>query len=234
VILHFFDAFNRKDLRTIRGFFADRHIDRTFFRSQPISLDAKLLMFARCIVAFPDWQENLDEIIAMSPNRLAVRHTGRGTQAKMVCGRAPTGRQLAATYIDFLTFNDNDRFVEYLTGNFPFTTFFDEPIVAPEHVMEARAEQGGTMISAPARREINEAYRDGVLTDQDFLQARALAPVQRRCEALLEVNLRRCYNAAVDGSNYSPCINLPMPIQIAEARCSRAGGRSWYPPWGAC
>lgn len=198
----FLDAFNGRDLKTLRGLFAEKHIDRTFFGTEPIDRDSKMRMFAGMFDAFPDWQETLDELVPNEKNQIAIRHTGRGTQQKPIAGRMPSGRQLACTYIDLVTFDDNDRIVEYKTGQFPFTSFWDETIVGAEHVMERRAEQGGTTIGSPARHQIDQALRDGTLDNAEFLLAKAAAEPMHRCEALLESNLRRCLNEAKEGSHF--------------------------------
>jgi predicted ester cyclase len=201
-ILDFFEAFNAHDINAIRTFFAERHVDRTFFGHRAIDREAKMRMFTGMFEMFPDWYEQLDEFVSSEGNKLAVRHTGRGTQAKPFLGREPTGRQVAATYTDIITFDDNDQIIEYVCGQFPFTTFFDESIIANDDVMEARAEQGGTLISPSARREINEALQDGLLDHREFLLAKEAAEPIQRCQALLETNLRRCINNAVEGSLY--------------------------------
>src|ERR1700676_5454234 len=171
-VIDFFDAFNKRDLKTIGNLLAQRHIDRTFFGHQPIERDATLRAFIAFMEVFPDWFEQIDEVVASEKNKLAVRHTGRGTQVKPFLGHEPTGKQLAATYTDILTFDDDDRIIEYNCGQFPLTAFWDEGEAAAEDVMERRAEQGGSTISAAARQEINAAIRDGTFDHRTILAAK--------------------------------------------------------------
>lgn len=199
-VFEFLQAFNGRDLKTLRGFFAEKHVDRTFFGSEPIDRDAKMRMFAGLFDTFPDWTETLDELVPNEKNQVAIRHTGRGTQQKPFLGRDVTGRQLACTYIDLVTFDENDRIIEYKTGQNPFHLFFDETIVGAEHVMELRAEQGGNTVGSAARLQIDMALRDGVIDNAELLVAKAAAAPLRRCESLLENSLRRCLNEAKDGS----------------------------------
>jgi predicted ester cyclase len=201
-VIDFFNAFNKRDLKTIGNMLAQRHIDRTFFGQQPIDRDATLRMFIGFLEVFPDWVENIDEVVTGEQNKLAVRHTGRGTQVKSFLGRAPDGKQLAATYTDILTFDDDDRIIEYTCGQFPFSSFWEEGEAAAENVMETRAEQGGTLISNAAREEIYAAIRDGAVDHREVMLAKAGADKINRCQALLETNFRRCFNQASHGSIY--------------------------------
>ncbi|MGB9369703.1 MAG: ester cyclase [Xanthobacteraceae bacterium] len=198
----FMAAFNARDLKTLRSFFAEKHVDRTFFGHEAIDRDSKLRMFAGMFETFPDWKETLDELVPTEKNQMVIRHTGRGTQEKAFLGRQATGRQLAATYIDIVTFDDDDRIIEYKTGQFPFTSFFEEHIVGAENVMETRAEQGGNTISSATRSQLYSALTDSTIEAREFQIAKSAAEPLRRCEALLETNLRRCLNEAKDGSHF--------------------------------
>lgn len=201
-VIDFFDAFNKRDLKGIHDLLAEKHIDRTFFGHQPIDREATIRAFIAFMEVFPDWTETIDEVVGSETNKLAVRHTGRGTQAKPFLGHDPTGHQLAATYTDILTFDDEDRIIEYNCGQFPFTSFWQEGSAAAENVMETRAEQGGTMISNAARQRIYAGIRDGQLDHPGVMAERAGADQIHRCQALLETNLRRCFNQAQSGSIY--------------------------------
>lgn len=201
-VIDFFDAFNRHDLKTVGSLLADRHIDRTFFGHQPIAREATLRAFSAFAEVFPDWTEQIDEVVVGDKNTIVVRHTGRGTQVKTFMGREPTGKQVAATYTDILTFDDQDQIIEYRCGSFPFTSFWEEGEASAETVMESRAEQGGTTISSAARAEINAAIRDGLVDNREVTRARLVADPVNRCQALLEHNLRRCFNEAKAGSIY--------------------------------
>jgi predicted ester cyclase len=217
-VFEFLQAFNNRDLKTLRGCFAEKHIDRTFFGSEPIDRDAKMRMFAGLFDTFPDWTETVDELVPNERNQVAIRHTGRGTQQKPFLGREITGRQLACTYIDLVTFDDHDHIVEYKTGQNPFHLFFDETIVGAEHIMERRAEQGGSTIGRAARHQIDMALRDGVIDNHELLLAKAAAAPMRRCEALLETSLRRCLNEAKHDSLFCEIHQLHGwgPTNIAE------------------
>jgi predicted ester cyclase len=201
-VIDFFDAFNKRDLKAIGNLLAERHVDRTFFGNQPINREATLRMFIGFLEVFPDWVEYIDEVVSSDKNQVVVRHTGRGTQVKAFLGREPTGRQLAATYTDILNFDDDDRIIEYKCGSFPFTSFWEEGQAGAENVMEARAEQGGNLIGSTARAEINAAIRDGLVDNREALRAKSAADPAHRCQALLEHNMRRCFNAAKSGSIY--------------------------------
>lgn len=200
-VIDFFDAFNKRDLKSIYNLLAEKHVDRTFFGHQPIDREATIRCFIAFSEAFPDWTETIDEVVASETNKLAVRHTGRGTQAKHFMGREPTGKQVAATYTDILTFDEDDRIVEYNCGQFPFTSFWEEGAAGAEHVMETRAEQGGTMINNAARARIYASFRDGTLDKASAARVDSNDQINR-CQALLETNLRRCFNQAAPGSIY--------------------------------
>ena len=202
-VVDFIHAFNGRNIDGMRSYFADQHIDRTFFGHQAISCDAKLRMFIGFWDAFPDWVETLDEIVPGDNNQLIVRHTGRGTQTKTFMGREPdpNNQQLAADAIDIVTFDDNDRVTEYKT-TFPFTAFFDEPITAAEHLMEARAEQGGSLMNSTTRHQLYNTWTQGGANVLNSLAVAKSATSIPRCQALLETNLRRCQNEAADGSVY--------------------------------
>jgi predicted ester cyclase len=200
-IINQYKAFNSRDFRALENCLSPTHVDRTYFGKQAVSREAIMRMFAGFLEAFPDWTEAVDEIIVTDNNQMAVRHTGRGTQRKRFLGREPTGRQLAAYYIEILTFDDDDRILEY-KSSFPFTNFFEETIVAAEDIMEARAEQGGSKVAESVRFEVLEAYRDGLIDSRDVVKYKSGGLSVKRCEALLEENLRRCYNEAAGGSLY--------------------------------
>lgn len=213
VVLDIFEAWGRRDFQAIAGHLSERHLDRTYFGHLPINPNAVIRMMRGFLDSFPDWSGTIDEIIPTDEDHLVVRYTGRGTQRKPFLGRDARGQQLAAPMIDILTFDEDNRIIEY-RGNFPFTSVFDEiSVTAAEDVMERRAEQGGTFTRwSPPRGEGEEepssrvglvrALRDGRLSVTDFLRRKTEGPTIRRCEALLETNLRRCGLEAVEGSIY--------------------------------
>jgi predicted ester cyclase len=208
VVLRFFDAFNNRDVETMKELIDDEHIDHTYFGGAPVQPDAVVRAVSGMLETFPDWHETVDEIYPGRDGTVVVRQTGRGTQRKKYMGREPSGRQIAETLVTVLRIK-NGKIKEY-RSTFPFTRPWDETITSAEDLQEARAEQGGLVIREGDWRQVLEDFAEGRI-DFDTADARRdeLPEERARCQTLLAENMRRCVNPAAPGSVYCPIHQEP-------------------------
>lgn len=201
VITRFIEAFNKRDAGTLMDLLSEEHVDHTFFGHKPVSREAVGRAVQGMWQSFPDWYETIEEIVPGPDGMMIVRHTGRGTQAKKYMGRDPNGKQIAAPLITMVRVVDN-KIAEY-RSEFPFTTPWDETINSGRDIQEARAEQGGFDVDEQQWVSRLQALGEGDL-DPGALSAEKLDLPEEgsRCQSLLEENMRRCQNRAIEGSLY--------------------------------
>jgi hypothetical protein len=92
---------------------------------------------------------------------------GRGTLQGKMMGVDPDGRQLAVQEIQCSRVRDGKivEFIQHKIGM--FENEFEEPINAPAELLEARAEQGGSIESKDVierRKRLLDAYTGGNLS----------------------------------------------------------------------
>ena len=209
VIVRFFEAFNKRDTKTMMELLGDEHVDHTFFGRQPVSPEAVARAIAGMFDTFPDWTETIEQIIPQDDGEtFVVRQTGRGTQEKTYLEREPAGRQIAAVLTTTLRIRDG-KIVEY-RSQYPFRTPWEEEINAADDLDDARAEQGGVTTPGPEVLELFEEYAEGYIGDEELQERKAaLAAEAPRCQALLAENMRRCQNRAEEGSLYCAIHSQP-------------------------
>lgn len=204
VVLRFYEAFNSRDAETLHDVLAEEHTDYTYFGRDQVSPEAIGRMLNGFWQAFPDWHETIDEIVPGDDGYIVVRATGRGTQDGEFMGRSATGNQIAVPLINILRIHDS-KITEY-RSTFPFTLPDEETINAADDVQAARAEQGGFRVAETGWNALLRDYADERIDSTEALmqQRAGLAQEPARCQALLQDTLRRCQNAAAEGSLYCP------------------------------
>jgi len=199
----FYDALNRRDYRTLQTMMDDQFLCPAFFGSTPVSPQAVTRCFSMIQTAFPDWTETLDRVIAVEGEWVTLQATGRGTHVRTYRGRSATGQQIASPLLHSFRVV-NGKMKEY-RGVVPFDNPLDTAITAPFDVWSARAEQGGSILTADQvqeRQRMLDAFRAGALSPTELSAGLAATAEPARCQALLEQNHRRCKNAVEAGRIY--------------------------------
>lgn len=211
MINRFYEAANRRDYRTMQSMMGEQHLDRTWFGSSPVRPQAVTRMYAMFQDVTSDWEETVDEIIAVDQETgwVVFRTSGRGTFDGEFLDRKPTGQQIGVSEIHCVRIvgsGANARIAEYRQHKHGmFENPFDERITAPADLQAVRAEQGGGIETAPQlaeRERILSAYARGEISAQDLSAGLSRVTPPERCQALLRENFRRCVKPAVANSIY--------------------------------
>jgi hypothetical protein len=195
-----FKAWNGRDYKTLQSMMDNQVLSPAFFGNEPVTPQAVTRCFAMIHSAAPDWNERLDRIIAIDGEWVTVHATGRGTFTKDYRGRRPTESQIASPLLHSFRIV-NGKLKEYHGIN-PHDAPLDTPISAPDDVKAIRAEQGGKIETGAQIRErqrLLAAFSAGQVSEAALtaaLNATASAP---RCQALTELDHRRCAKPAVNG-----------------------------------
>jgi ketosteroid isomerase-like protein len=195
-----FTAWNGRDYQALQGMMDNQVLSPAFFGSEPVHPQAVTRCFAMIHTAAPDWFERLDRIISIDGEWVTVHATGRGTFTKEYRGRRPTGQQIASPLLHSFRVV-NGKLKEYHGIN-PHDAPLDTPVSAPDDVKAVRAEQGGKIETGAQirdRQRLLAAFSAGQVSQEELTAGLSAAAPQPRCEALTELDHRRCQKPAVSG-----------------------------------
>jgi predicted ester cyclase len=194
---------NARDYAGIEDIFhADEFVCHPWFGPAPIKPHAQTRMLRGLFTAFPDWQMEINEIIAGNDEVAVGKITGRGTQTSTWMGRPPSDHQIAIPLIHCIRVKDG-KIVRY-SSTVPWRDPFQSDFVAASDIQAAEATQGLDVealrrLDTEALGRIDPALA-GPQSEQDLQAAAQLA--QDTCQALNEANMRRCAKVAAPGSLY--------------------------------
>lgn len=129
-------AFDPKSLEALDGVIAPDIIDHNPSPEQPPGLENVKQVFSSLHTAFPDYQMNVEEMVAEG-DKVVARLTMSGTHQGEFMGIAPTGNRVTVTGIDIVRITDG-KIVERW-GNFDALGMMQQLGVMPE---PARQVQG--------------------------------------------------------------------------------------------
>ncbi|SRR5579859_580519 len=191
---------NKRDYAGIEQLFHDTEfVCHPWFGSKPIKPEAQTRMLRGLFAAFPDWQMEINEIIAGDDEVAVGKITGRGTQTSTWMGRPPSDHQIAIPLIHCIKVRDG-RIVRY-SSTVPWRDPFSSDYVSSADVQAAEATQGKetgrTDRVLDAVRAIPGAGEELLAN----LQAEQSVD-EGQCHALIEETMRRCAKQAATGSIY--------------------------------
>ena len=107
IVRGFIEAYNERKLNLIDDFVSPDYIDH----SNNVGREGLKQMIAIGLIAFPDWHETIEDIIAEG-NKVWVRLTYTGTHKSQFMGLTPTGKKITSKAVDIYRIADG-KLAEY-------------------------------------------------------------------------------------------------------------------------
>jgi predicted ester cyclase len=107
IVRRFIEAYNNRDLNLIDDFVSPDYIDH----SNKVNREGLKQLFLMGLKAFPDWNENIEDIIAEG-DKVWVRLSYTGTHRGEFMGISPTGKKILSKAVDIYRIVDG-KLAEY-------------------------------------------------------------------------------------------------------------------------